>query len=544
MKCSAWQKEIKWIGMLLACLMALLLCACACAEEVTIVASGYCGNEYVDGISGGNLTYQLDSNGKLTISGWGEMGYVPFVNYRSSINSVEITNGVSSIGYGAFAECSKLTSIIIPDSVKTIDDNAFQSCTRLTNLTIPDGVTEIGRAAFHRCSGLTSVTFSNNLTKIGDMAFSYCSSLKSITIPGTVSEIGEDTFRNCTSLTNAAFSEGLERIGSQAFLYCSKLATINLPSSLTKIDFYAFGECSSLTKIVIPDGVTEIGDQAFSGCSNATSVHIPDGVTKIGGYAFYGCESLTGIAIPSSVKEIGTYAFYDCQSLKHVVLPVDFAPTYKIGNSKSTIIYCYENSVTEVWAANKGYAITYLDGLDLTQPLALMLSAPQTALLSGESVTLVPSVFPEQSNPAIQWSSSAPGVIRVENGVLTVLADGTSTITASCGPVSASVEFWGSATLSSLETNAAGNLRTITKDTFSGSRFHTIVLPDSCISIASKAFASNTGLKAIYIPASVIVISNDAFEGCSDFVIIGESGSEAAAYATKKQIPFYSRLPE
>ncbi len=57
------------------------------------------------------------------------------------------TYTVTSIGYGAFSNCSGLTAITIPDTVKTIGDRAFYS-TGIKNLTIGEGVTSIGASAF------------------------------------------------------------------------------------------------------------------------------------------------------------------------------------------------------------------------------------------------------------------------------------------------------------------------------------------------------------------------------------------------------------
>ena len=52
-----------------------------------------------------------------------------------SLTSIEIPEGVTSIGEWAFASCSSLTSIVIPRSVTSIGDYAFSSCSTLTSFT-------------------------------------------------------------------------------------------------------------------------------------------------------------------------------------------------------------------------------------------------------------------------------------------------------------------------------------------------------------------------------------------------------------------------
>ena len=127
---------------LAALMIASLLPATALAAD--IVASGTCGAEG----DGSNLTWTLDSEGVLTISGSGDMhDYVyssPWHENGNQIRSVLMENGVTGIGNFAFFECISLTSMTIPDSVTCIGNCAFKDCSSLASVTIPDGVASIG----------------------------------------------------------------------------------------------------------------------------------------------------------------------------------------------------------------------------------------------------------------------------------------------------------------------------------------------------------------------------------------------------------------
>lgn len=120
------------------------------------------------------------------------------------LTSMIIPNGVTSIGVGAFplslplflAEGNKsflLENGVLFNRNKTI----LLRCPDKTNYIIPDGVTSIGRGAFSNCSKLTSMTIPNGVTSIGSGVFWDCENLKNVTIPDSVTSIGENVFRGC-----------------------------------------------------------------------------------------------------------------------------------------------------------------------------------------------------------------------------------------------------------------------------------------------------------------------------------------------------------
>ena len=266
---------------------------------LAVLPTGFIVAHAESGTCGENVTWTLDSEGNLIISGTGYIwslfnGDTPPWGYL--ISSAVIESGVTGIGEYAFTDCTKLTRVTIPDTVKYIDNFAFNKCTALTEITIPNGVTHINTCAFANCSGLTILTIPESVTSIGDSAFSRCSGLTRITV----------------AETNP--------------IYHSSGNCIIETASKTLI----FGINSS---IIPEDGsVTSIGKSAFSHCAGLTSITIPDGVTSIGIVAFYHCDDLTRVDLPKSVTSIAANSFDRCNNLT---------------------LYLYENSYAQQYATDK-----------------------------------------------------------------------------------------------------------------------------------------------------------------------------------------------
>ncbi len=363
------------------CVLVLALCAVVVASPAnaaTVVDSGTCGD---------NLTWTLDSEGTLTISGSGAMedygmakapwyqkqitavviepgvttigDYAFFEWYGATggVTSVVISDSVTTIGRSAFQNCDALTSIMIPDTVTTIKDNAFSSCTGLTSITIPNSITDIRIGVFSGCGSLTSVTIPDSVTTIWDSAFSSCSGLASVTIPESVTQIGYSAFRGCSSLTAVTIPNGAS-IGYAAFRDCTKLASVNIPHGKKSISGEAFYGCSELTSIIIPDSVEVIYWQAFAYCTKLASVVIPDSVTTIEIGVFEGCSALTSVVIPDSVITIGASQWNGCSSLITAGpigsgCNIEFGwtesiPDYAFSNYNNLDYICLPATVTEV----------------------------------------------------------------------------------------------------------------------------------------------------------------------------------------------------
>ncbi|MBR6077894.1 MAG: leucine-rich repeat domain-containing protein [Paludibacteraceae bacterium] len=347
--------------------------------------SGYCGGHGI--VTNISYTY-VESTGTLTISGTGDMySYFdksdrPWHTYSSSIKKVVINNGVTSVGWHAFEDCTGLTSVTIPNSVTSIENDAFSGCSnienadinsqsaldaisftnKLTSIKLGNKITSIGNSKFQNCANLTSVTIPSSVTSIGDYAFDNCKGLTSITIPNSVTSIGKSAFYECTGLTSVTIPNSVTSIGDDAFFYCTGLTNVTIPNSVTSIGDDAFDYCKGLTSInvaednsnyasidgvlyskdkttvitcphgktgsvTIPNGVTSIDGHTFYGHTGLTSITIPNSVTEISGSAFYGCTGLTSVTIGNGVTSIGRGVFTSCTGLTSMTVEATNPPS-------------------------------------------------------------------------------------------------------------------------------------------------------------------------------------------------------------------------
>ena len=395
----------------------------AADEQEESVSSDAARNVVESGTCGDNLTWTLDGEGTLIISGTGEMSSSPWRNsYSSDITQAVIENGVKNIGNDAFALCNDLTSISIPDSVTSIGNKAFHICSNLTSINIPDSVTSIGDTAFCWCSSLTSISIPDSVTSIGYNAFAQCKDLTSISIPDSVTRIGYAAFDGCSSLTSITIPDKVTDIEEDTFSGCCSLENITIPDRVTYIGGYAFFECSSLKSITIPDRVTYVGRRAFADCSSLESITLPDGVTLIEEGTFKNCDNLKSIKIPNGVKKIGEDAFYRCSSLTDIYYAGTKAEWDAIeGSEFIDDMDCVLHTKVEVYDDVHAEKIT--------------LNKTSATIVKGKTLQLKAAVTPaDATDGKVTWKSGNTKVATVNSaGKVTAVSAGTATITAVTG---------------------------------------------------------------------------------------------------------------
>lgn len=212
----------------------------------TIAAQDYVT---IDGV-----VYNWDANSSgYWAAAWDEVTPIRHLRIHAEVNGLNVV-GVKDDAfnfdfeseYSQYSEKPPIESIVVEEGVGSIGYRAFVDCTDLRSAYIGSSVTVINEDAFFRCSALETLVLNEGLKTIGPEAFANCTALTSVVIPSTV-----------------------RHIGSQAFLYCTAVTDVwFLMTETAALD--AFGWWDG----VLPHGGTEFNTPA------GTTLHVPQGLRQ------------------------------------------------------------------------------------------------------------------------------------------------------------------------------------------------------------------------------------------------------------------------
>lgn len=150
------------------------------------------------------------------------------LNIPSAYAYNDVTYSVIQIGTGSNGSINKsgtenlseLKKITVPSTVTLLSPGSFTRAVSLETVELSEGLTSIGATCFWTCTALKNITLPSTLQYIGALAFSGCTSLTSIVVPSSVTEIGDQAFSGCTALTSVTMPKAFQADAASIFSGC------------------------------------------------------------------------------------------------------------------------------------------------------------------------------------------------------------------------------------------------------------------------------------------------------------------------------------
>lgn len=466
-------------------------------------------------------------------------------------------------------------------AVTAIEDKAFAGNTNLKRIQIPEGVKEIGANAFN-CPNLEEVVVSSSTPcTISDGAFPSDGSYKIYVPKGNVNSY-KTAWSNYADHICANPVGTTVEIGDYEYYYRSfgvndatvaltsyngRDVTVTIPKSfyydgrsfnVEGIDDNAFDDHQSLQTVIFPSGwdyFSYTPKTLFSNCPNLSKVYIENnyGTLTFGAGCFAKCPSDLTFYVPNDKFEgyKASLSQYKVKVIPSTVYINDGNFSYTLNDdTKGVSVSSYMDSGSSEVVVPSSVTFT-LEGSEVQRPVtgikrnAISYSSQLNTLTIPESVTSIDScAFREcYCLSTLKVLGKTPAAIGAE------LFGSYVTIQVPCGTLDAYTKAWPQYS-SQLEENLAGATFTIgdyqykaddnmnlTIVKYTGSE-STVLIPENVVkgnrnclvtAIADNAFAGNTSLAFVSIPANVVSIGKEAFKGCTSLskVTVARSGSVA-----------------
>lgn len=414
---------------------------------------------------------QYDDEGNLSTIEW---------EYDDETKILTVYSDITDFSFKVFRD--EIKEVRFLDGVETIPDSLFDGYQSLDTVVVSNSVHSIGSYAFQNNNNMTTL-YLPIIEEIGDYAFYNCDSLKTVEVAGgfELGSVGKNIFKDCDALEKVTFGNGTIEIGEGMFDDCTALAEVNLPDSVKKIGRLAFENCSSLTEIYVPDSVEEIGEYAFYDCISAKTAYIGHNVNIIGEYVFGRCAALESVEIKCAMPIISEGMFYGCSALTGLPsLPdgVKIIGKNAFKDCTSFAEFVVPSTVTEI--GDSAFDATVIKTINI--PVGVEIIGEGVFTNCAELTAI--NVAPKNRNFA-----SVDGVLydaEIKNLI--------------CCP--------------------AG-------------KTGTVVIHDNAVAIGGDAFIGCTGIDVVEIPDSVAEIAPNAFNGCSDDLVIKANCNSYAAQHAK-----------
>lgn len=171
------------------------------------------------------------------------------------------------------------------DGVTSIEYRAFYNCSNLVLTKIPDTVTGDLWDTFYNCSKIT-ISSTNNVTLLRSAVFRGCTSITSFTIKNTCGIAGSSIFMGCTNLEEVIFEQGdgpdiyfsTEGGWNGGFIVDTKVTKLDIPERVT---FFgnASMNCSTLRTLIIRK--TTVPEKGSWSLNSNVQIYVPDASVQL-----------------------------------------------------------------------------------------------------------------------------------------------------------------------------------------------------------------------------------------------------------------------
>ena len=195
------------------------------AFEACQVLTTFTLNEGLESIGGSIFGYRAPALTSLTIpSTVKSIGDGAF-RYLNELKSATILGASDKIGYRIFAGCGNLESLSIGEGSGkvAVGEDSFSDLTSLKTVKLGKGVTSIGAKAFYGDSRLASVEIPASCKSIGDNAFYRCYSLESVKFADGLATIGTSAFEGCSIKGTVSLPASIRSLGDASLKGVSRV---------------------------------------------------------------------------------------------------------------------------------------------------------------------------------------------------------------------------------------------------------------------------------------------------------------------------------
>lgn len=521
--------------------------------DITFTVTGAPASNIAAGNCGDTLSWTMDKNGILTVSGYGAM--YRFCEWGIStdfVKEVYLPEGQTSIGDYGFAGFRKMTKITIPSTITYVGEYAFSNCQYLDEITFSGSAPEFGRDVFfvdrlriHYPGDDPSWTQSVRGGYGGDISWiPYCKNAHTlVNTPGTnptCTEPGLTESSYCsvcstvfafqteippkghTPVLDEAVAPTCTETGLTQGSHCSVCDTV-LTAQKTVA---AKGHTSAVMEAVAPT-CTATGLTEGSRCSVCEEILVPQQVLPMVDHA-----PVVDAAVEQTCTETGLTEGSHCGVCGEILAPQQEIPMHFPEVDPEVPSGCTENGLTE--GSHCSVCLEVLVPQEIIPAAhtpvidpAVAASCTQTGLTEGSHCEICEEVLvPQEEVPTVPHSFSE-GVCR-NCGEFSfhweVSADGTLTITGT-GEIpdfsSASDTPWYDHREQITELRIAYGITAIGDRAFAElSNLRTASIPDSVTSVGDSAFRRCYALTEIDLGKNVTSIGISAFEHCEKLASI------------------------